>query len=278
MKIRWEFQFEATGVRFERVHKFILQISKEHTKPLNFHISELDVEITIEPNKNYSDPVSKQIGQIYIPLPGNKEQTKPMAIFLARYVAEQISFSQGKLKILGGLIMGEHLPENDEEAKSLGDSPYFAEMQLIEIPLASTFSGNKLSKVSGNLALIEQFNKANEAKSSIDKFLGLFKVLEGFYGPTTKKVTTAASLKASIELKNLALNHLQKNENGKSRKFTGADFIVLVDDLVKTRHKCAHLKPDGFGITYGHPDVVRKVEPLILALQILSYEAIQLRQ
>jgi len=277
MRARWEFFFECTGIRFERVHKFEAKILEEHAKAFGLPVQEFDVLITIEPDEKSYNPTIEQTGRLKLILPGDKEQTKNLAFWLAQQTARQITFSQGEVKVVYGLITGEHLPDTPEEAEQLGDTPYFAEAHLVEIIPTPTFDGASLQKLANN-PLIEQFNAANRAKNPIDRFLGLFRILEDLYGPTNKKATLAEALKASTELLQIVQMHLHFTENGNTRQLTQADFSQFVDKMVHARHECAHLRSSkGFGITHGNPRVTAEVEPLIGPLSELTYEAIQRR-
>lgn len=277
MRARWDFHFESTGVRFERVHKFEGQITREHTQEFGLLPETFTALIMIEPDEKSYNPLIEQTGKLKITLPGNNAQTKNMAFWLARQVAEQVTFTQGGVKINYGLVLGELLPDTPEEAEQLGDRPFFYQANLIEVRPTPTFDGSALQTVSGS-PLIQQFNAANRAKNPIDRFLGLFKILEDRYGPTSKKETLAGALKASSELLRLAQQHLVVyiRENDSDRPLAEADFFRLIETLVKVRHECAHLRSSKkFGITHGDPRVRRNVEPLIDPLRELTFEAVQ---
>jgi hypothetical protein len=56
------------------------------------------------------------------------------------------------------------------------------------------------------------------------------------------------------------------------------EFEKLINDLVNTRHECAHLRSStGFGITYGDARVGSDVEPLLVPLEVLAYEIVKKR-
>jgi hypothetical protein len=277
MRVRWEFFIECTGIRFERVHKFEAEISEKHSKPFGLPVQEFTALITIEPDEKSYNPAIEQTGLLKITLPGNNEQTKDFAYWLSRQVARQITFSQGEVKVVYGLVTGEHLPDTLEEAEQLAEGPYFYEARLVEVLPTPSFDGSSLEKLATH-PLIEQFNAANKAKNPIDRFLGLFRILEDLYGPTAKKVTLAEALKASAELLQIAQKHLHVAEDGNERPLTHDDFTGLVDSLVHARHECAHLRSSkGFGVTHGDPRVTTEIEPLTGPLRDLTYEAIQMR-
>lgn len=277
MKTRWEFFFECTNIRFERVHKFLATITAEQAEAFGLSAQAFDARVIIEPTKENPRPGIEQTGRLNIVLPGSNEQTRDMAFWLCKQVEQQITFSQGSMKVIFGAIIGEHLPDTPEEAKQLGDKPFFAEANMVEVAPTATFNSSSFKKVTGH-PLVEQFNAAKSAKNPVNQFLGFFKVLEDLYGPTSKKATLAAALKSSFELLQITQKHLHITEKGSNKKLTEDDFFELVDKLVKTRHQCAHLRSSkGFGITHGHPRVAAEVEPLIHSIRGLAFEGIQMR-
>jgi len=277
MKTCWDFLFECTNIQFERVHKFVATITAKQAKAFGISSQAFDARVIIEPVEKHHHPTSKQTGSLKIVLPGDNKETRGLAFWLSKQVEQQITFSQGEMKIIYGAIGGEHQPDTAEEAEQLGDEPYFAEIQMVEVPPTPTFDGLSLQKVSGH-PLIGQFNAAKQAKNPIDQFLGFFKVLEDFYGPTSKKVKLATALKTSTELLHLAQAHLTITENSLNKKLTKDEFTHLVEKLVKTRHECAHLRTsEGFGIAHGNSRVATEVKPLMEPLRGLAYEAIKMR-
>jgi hypothetical protein len=169
------------------------------------------------------------------------------------------------------------LPDTPEEEGQMAEGPYFAEARLVEVLPTPSFDGASLQKLATS-PLVEQFNAANRAKNPIDRFLGLFKILEDLYGPTARNVKLAEALRSSAELLRIAQKHLRVAEDGVERPLTQDDFSGLVDRLVRARHECAHLRSSkGFGVTHGDPRVTTEIEPLTGPLRDLMYEAIQTR-
>jgi hypothetical protein len=115
------------------------------------------------------------------------------------------------------------------------------------------------------------------AKNLIDVFLGLFKILEAIYGPKTKKENLADALKSSTTLLTIASNRLCSITGSSGKQpLSKIDYGKLVDDLVHTRHQCAHLKSSAsFGIPHGDNRVTTEVEPLIPVLKLMAHESIQ---
>lgn len=126
-------------------------------------------------------------------------------------------------------------------------------MQVKKVPDQVASDGASVRKVT-NDPLIKQFNEARHAKSAIDRFIGLFKILEDLYGGRPAK----SSFKRSSELNEIALRHLEVEEAGAVRPITQPEFEKLVEDLVDIRNQCAHRTPDGYGITHGDARVEKE--------------------
>ncbi len=150
MRTRWDFHIECTGVRSERVHNYQAKITKEHAEEFGLPPKAFDALVTIEPDEKSYSPLIEQTGKLRITVPGDNEATKNFAFWLAQHIAQQVTFSQGEMKINYGLILGEHLPDTPEEAEQLGDRPFFAEANLTEIPPTPTFDGSVLQNVSSS--------------------------------------------------------------------------------------------------------------------------------
>jgi hypothetical protein len=274
MRIRWQFYFEYEDLKFDKIYKYDATVSKERAEAFGLPALEFEARITIEAEEENHGSI-KQRGKMNIFLPGNNEQTENLAYSLALSIADHITFSQARIQIIGSFVSSELLPETPEEEAEVGENRFSWSMRIKEVPDKAPFDSGSLQKVT-NSPLIKQFNEANDAKSPIDRFIGLFKILEDLYGGQPVK----ASFKNSMELRLIALRHLRFEESGTGtiRQISEAEFEKLVDDLVNTRHECAHLRSStGFGITYGDSRVQSDVEPLLGPLQTLAYEAIRIK-
>lgn len=271
MRVRWQFYFEYEDLKFERVYEYGVQISEEHAQGFGLPPVAFEAVLTIEADREKGRGI-RQLGQINIFLPGTNEETEDLAYSLAISLAEQITFSQGKIKLDGGFISNELLPETPEEEANIGENRFSWNMQLREVADQIPFDAASIQKVT-NDPLIKQFNEARDAKSAIGQFIGLFKILEDLYGERPVK----SSFKRSAELSEIALRCLKVKESGVTRRLNQSEFEKLVDELVDIRNQCAHRTPDGFGITHGDARVPTEVKPLLAPLQILAFEAIQRR-
>lgn len=274
MKIRWQFHFEYEDLEFERTYNYEATISKEQAEKFGLPTQEFKAFITIKPIEK-KDASIRQLGILEITLPGDVEQTEKLAGGLAIAVAQQISFSQGKMKIDGSLISAERLPETEAEIEQIGKKPFFFKVHLVEVLPPTPFKSSSLQKVVSN-PLIIQFNVADKNKNPIDSFIGLFKILEDLYGSPKRKDHIADSLKKSVELKQIAMNEMIFRENNVKKYLTEMEFESLIDDFVRIRHECAHLRSStGFGISYGDSRVQTDVKPLLEPLRIIAFEAVQ---
>ena len=255
---------------FERTYTYLVPVSEEHAKAFGLPPKEFEATITIEATEKQHDQT--RFGQINIFLPGYHKETKDLAYSLAGSLAEHVSFGQHRIRIDGSFISSELLPETLEEEAAVGENRFSWTMRLKEVQGPIPFDSASLQRVTNN-PLVRQYNAANDAESSIDCFIGLFKILEDLFGGRPLK----ASFKRSPELWRIANEHLKVEECGTSRTISHADFEKLVDLLVDTRHECAHLRRSiGFGITYGDSRVRDDVEPLLVPLRTLAREAIQI--
>jgi hypothetical protein len=272
MRVRWQFYFDYEDLKFERVYEYLVSITPEHAEAFGLPAEEFDAVLTLEADEENHGKV-RQRGIINIFLPGTNTQTKDLAYSLAISLAEHISFSQARIELDGSFISSELLPETPEEEAEIGENRFSWTMQVREVLDKIPFDSNFLQKLTNN-PLLKQFNEANNAKSSVDRFIGLFKILEDLYGGHPVK----AALKSSTDFMQLALQHLKIEESGAVRQISQTEFERLVDDLVNVRHECAHLRSStGFGISYGDARVQSDVEPLLVPLEILAYEAVQTR-
>lgn len=272
MRVRWQFYFEYEVLKFEKTYTYGVPVSKERAEAFGLPAQEFEAILTIEADEEKHGHI-RQRGKINIFLPGNNEQTKDLAYSLAISMAEHISFSQGRIKLDGSFISNELLPETPEEEAEVGENRFSWTTQVREVRDKVPFDSAAIQKLTNN-PLVKQFNEANDAKSPVDRFIGLFKILEDLYGGRPVR----ALFKSSAELKQLALQHLEIEEGGATRHISQAEFEKLVDDLVNTRNECAHLRRStGFGITHGDARVQSDVVPLLVPLEILAYEAIQKR-
>jgi hypothetical protein len=287
MKVRWTFKFEYQDLKFEKTYQYKATITKEDAEKFGLPAQEFDAEINIEPEEEKHGAVNQR-GEIHILLPGNNEQTKDLAYSLADSLTQHITFSLGKIVINWSFVSNELIGETPEEIAELGENRFSWTMSVVEVPDKTSFSEFSLQKLTNN-KYIKQFNEANNANNPIDRFIGLFKILEDLYGLTPlkpafikptkkkgKKQDLKPSLKSSDELNQIALQNIKIENNGKIRPINQAEFEKLVDDLVDTRHECAHLRSStGFGITYGDARIKSEVEPLLVALETLAFEAVQ---
>lgn len=255
-----------------------MPITADYARDFGFPESAFEALIDIEPHSQSKNASCHQTGELKITLPGPQEQTEGLAYWLGRRIVQQISFTQqAEMRIHYGLVGGELVPETPEEIAELGENRYFAKVQLVEAPPVPEFDGDRLSNLSNN-PLVIQFNVADRAENAIDRFLGLFKILEDRYGPNKPNVKLADALRSSKELFDLASTLLVvDNKTGVETKLSEKkEYDDLVVKLVKMRHECAHLlSGKKFGVPYGDSRVKTEVEPLLPALSALAFLTVE---
>lgn len=269
MKTEWEYSFDTTDCRFEKVLNFSGQLNKNDESNTVIHFS-----AKIVPEKDKKRDGFTQSGKLFINLPMPYDEAKPIAEYLAHHLSQEIAFQFGDFTLRGGLILGKNIPESEEEEKELGDAPYFAEVNLVEVrdPVAfDSASFEDISHLPLDQHLLAQHLSARQSKSPIERFLGFFKILESEFSPSSKKETLRESLTNSDVLFQIFSASFQPRGETDIRQ----SFSEFVDAVVHARHRCAHLRKNkGFGYSPIDSDVKTAVEPYIQPLDILTYETI----
>jgi hypothetical protein len=195
-------------------------------------------------------------GELYIELPGDVEQTKPLAIQLSRSISEQITFSQGRFEIDYALMCCKRIPETEDEAFIVCDRPFWVKVSLqeaLEPPVFDPriFSGSTMTPEA--LPLIAQFNDTSQDKNPIRQYLGYFRIIESVYHSPYPNLSLESALAQADSLRRV-YSCFDRDET----------YDDVIKRIVKVRHKCAHLKlPRGFGFTPLDPAVDTEVRPLL---------------
>ena len=277
MKTRWDFFFEAKGLKFERKHAYEVRASEEQLRTMKLPLGGDPVRFTIEPDDEPYNPELTQTGKVTITLPLDVEEAKSYAYSLSSVLAQQVAFNhRGEFKVVYGLVTGERLPENDDEARAVGDTPYFGEARLVEVDdSVEVFDGASMTTLKGN-PLLQQFNVAVRDENPIDRYLGLFKILEGVYAPRGIPPSLAAQMKASNVLFEIAKRRVTAVSGPATDAEKKAEFDTLVARMVDARNQCAHLRTEAdFGFTHGSQRAARALEPLVQIVTVLAQESIR---
>lgn len=276
MKTKWQFFFETSDFIFEKEHKFRGSISKGAVSKAGVNDDEkIEFEMIIAPDKEQKLLNAEQTGIMYLTIPYNYEEGKEIVKGIAYLLLQRISFDFGEMKLHMGMIMCERLPETPEEVELVGDKPFAAEMTVEEVVPPPTFDAKKLSDQSSinmDTRLVVQHNAARKSKNPIEKFLGFFKILETIYGPHSNKVSLKDAFLESKPFNDL-FNKVFRYESAERYE---QEFVSFTDNIVKVRHRCAHmrLKKD-FGYWANDPKVKEEIEPCLGALEALTYYAIR---
>lgn len=254
MKAEWIFQFEC-----------VMKVEREYLYEVN-----LIPPVPIEPGDNkVSTAVARIVpkatdvqagvasrGELYIELPGDVEETKPLAIQLSRTISEQITFSQGRFKIDYALMCCKRIPETDEEESIVGDRPCWVNVYLQSVPEPpvfdpNVFSGSRITPET--LPLMAQFNETTQDKSAVRQYLGYFRKIESVHHSPYPNISLQAALTQSDGLRQV-YSYFNSDE----------PYDDVIERMIKARHKCAHLKlARGFGFTPLDPAVETEVRPLL---------------
>jgi hypothetical protein len=266
LKTRWEFQFVAHNIVFERDHLFRGQT--------NIKGNDLDFELHLVPDFRSSAPVR---GQILVTMPGAPEDHEEVVHYVVRQACAQISFPHGRVEVRGGFISAERLPETPEEQKQVGDKPHLVRIRLREIQRNPAFDPMQLSMWrpdSRAAELLHQFNEARKKEDPIDSFLGFFKVIEKAYADQRG----VGRLPALIQSRDLleAFNIVTDNKDGSKRSVDPNTFEGVMRDLVRIRDNCAHLRGKT-GYRPFDPRVATEVEPQLPVLAQLARHAVEAR-
>lgn len=235
----------------------------------------IDFEMSIEPDKEPTNKNSKQTGSIYITIPYNFDTGKELINAFAFLLTQKISFDFGEMKVHTGMIMCEHLPETPEEKEQLGDRPYSAIVNLVEVVDPPKFDPKIFAERSNramDLKLVAQYNESRRSQNQIEKFLGFFKILESQFPPQNKKQT----LQQSLETNDRLFKIYSKTFEFDSEQHAENAFKEFVKAIVHVRHRCAHLKTyKNYGYLPADPKTKQEIEPLLTRLEILTYETIR---
>ncbi|TRO81727.1 methylamine utilization protein MauJ [Desulfuromonas acetexigens] len=274
MKTKWHFHFQTNDFVFEKEHKFI-----GSANGLNVNIAEnlpenLELEISISPDKEKNNPNAEQTGTLYITLPLTHDEAKPVIHHLAFMISQKIAFDHGDFKLLGGLLVCERLPETPEEIEEVGDTPFSVVVNLVEAVPPPKFDSQKFAKKSEDsidFRLVTQHNEARNTKNAIAKFIAFFKILESQFPPTHKKQHIKDTLKTNSDLLNVFTSIFEFTTEEEALQ----GFISFIDSIVHARHRCAHLKVNkNFGYLPFDPKIKEEVEPFLGPLEALTYETI----
>jgi hypothetical protein len=254
MRAEWIFQFEC-AMKLETEYLYEVTLSPPvEIAPDAIRVNRALAKIV--PKISAAQVRGVSIGELHIELPGNVEQTKPLAIQISRTISEQITFSQGRFKVDYALMCCKRIPETDDESSIVGDSPYWVHasfQEALEPPVFNPMiiSGSSMSPET--LSLVAQFNETYQDKSPIRQYLGYFRIVESVYHSPYPNLSLESALTQSDILRQ-AYSLFNRAET----------YNDAIKRMIQVRHKCAHLKlPRGFGFTPLDPAVETEVRPLL---------------
>jgi hypothetical protein len=267
MRTDWSFAFHAHDFRFAKVAHFVATIRSSEDVP--DPLAGMELQVRIEPD--LERPHSRrdvQTGKLTISIPLPPEEAEDVVYAAAHNFGEQIAFRHGDFRVSYGFVTCKRIPETTEENAAIDDKPYTVKLQLEEVVAPPLFDGSRLRAHGGDglsLELQSQFNDAKRSESPIQKFLGYFRVLESLsYASGSRKPLKRALAEYGL---------LRLNYNDVA---AGGQFEQFVEQLVETRHRCAHLKSEsGFGYTPSDPEVRSSLVPQLQLVEELAYRCIE---
>ena len=276
MKTKWQYFFETNDFIFEKEHKFIGSIPRNAVTNIAEETEEkIDFEMDIVPDKKRVHQNSKQTGILFITIPYNYEEGREVINTFLYLLTQMISFDFGEIRVNGGMIMCERLPETPEEREQVGDAPYAVAINFVEAPTTRKFDPKKFtdrSNLALDIRLVAQHNESRKSQNEIEKFLGFFKILESQFPPQHKK----QSLQQCLETNNKLYMVYAKAFKFASEEKAAISFKEFIKSIVHARHRCAHLKIDkNFGYLPADPKIKEEIVSFLLQLEILTYETIQ---
>jgi hypothetical protein len=241
-------------------------------------VDSLRLELRIDPPERTGKPDPNH-GHLVLVVPGDPAEMGPFAEHLASDIGEYLAFYHEGFRVLRGAVFAKRIPENAEERSIVGDHPYAVSLKLSEVGEFGPLKREKLQLFPKSFPLqriIRQHNVARAAASGVDRFLGMYKVIEWFYH-RDEKVGAKEALKHNQEFVELLRSAYSVRSDDKAAWEVPSDQSVfeLVDELVDTRHKCAHLRESSaFGFAPHDRDVYEKVEPLYEIIIAVAQQAI----
>jgi hypothetical protein len=281
LKSRFRFFFVSKRILFGEIQHLKAKLKGTLTprkSSIGLLAKQLDMNVLIEIEPSITeDPNRFPDGELCITLPGEPDESVFMARILAHSLAEHLFFFYGDFKIAGGMQSAERIPENDEEAKLIGDDKYWVQLNLEEVPPPTKFDRKILSLFPSSLTFqrtIQQYNIAKESKNPIDQFLGMFKVIETQFHIGKKKARE--TLMKSSNFCNLVRKNIKlKKATGKVIPMSEGELTQFVNTLICIRDKCAHLREHNqFGYAPYDPEVFEEVKPYGDLIESLARESL----
>ncbi len=239
---------------------------------------DIPYKLQIVPDVRCKRPGPDVTGKLLITISGQPEETEEFAHFVAERAKAQLCFPDGRMEILGGMIMGKRLPETPKEEEEIGDRPYYVRMHLEEVGHVPVFDPKRISALRGDHdfgSLLEQYYAAKQLKTPIDRFLGFFKVLERAYAGG-RSGNLLRALQGSDDFY-ILVRSVKKPSKSDKDAIDRQEFNTLLRQLIRVRGNCAHLRGKS-GYYPGDPRIQTEVEPNVPLLEALAERCIESRR
>lgn len=254
MKTQWEFRIETRGLVLGQDRDFIGTAQPKNSKPVS-------IEVKVIRDSDAKSPAADDAGKVLMRIPGTPEDTEAIAYSAVHQLTERMAFPHGDIQVLGGLVVATKLPETDQEAEEIGDKRHVVRLSFEEFRGHPPVDGARLSGPALSAetsSLLRQFNSAKGLDNPVDRYVGLFKVLEKAFA-SKRGVSLLKDLQASDSFFALGAEVLHRSSDPEA-PLERRDFDDLLAKLVRIRDNCAHLRGKT-GYAPGDPAVSREVEP-----------------
>lgn len=263
VKTRWEFHFAATGFKFARQIAYRVtatDLERDGCPAPSFARS---FGAALHPDEKPIDERYDQTGKLNLIFDSSPEESKEFAYWAAYELAGRISFEHGNMDILGGLVTWERIPETEHEREEIGNTPFGADLTLEEVMEPPAFDPARVRafRTDPEMTRLQAlFNESKRSRTPVDQYLGFFRVLEYLYaGAGGHKKLDRALVNSPALVANLRNVAIRSDGGG---RLSDAECSALVRELVRMRHRCAHLKRD-FGIVPIDNAVESQLMPLL---------------
>lgn len=271
MKTRWELHFQAWGVHLGRSRRFVCRSKAQHPGIQMQGPSEYEVLVLLD-----AKPLdgADESGRLLVTAQGQPEETEPAVCFVPEEIRERLCFPEGRMKLLGGFLHAERIPETPEEEAAVAENRHFVRLTIEESSLEPRFDigqfpALKLSTEHG--ALLRQFNAAKALEAPPERFIAMFKVLEKAYAG--RRGDLLGALQGSEALYLLAAEIVGPVGPG-AGDLTREAFNRILATLVRIRDNCAHLRGKT-GYSPGDPRIRGEVEPYLGLVENLARRCIE---
>ncbi|HEV7487700.1 MAG TPA: hypothetical protein VGQ65_18685 [Thermoanaerobaculia bacterium] len=270
---------EPVSIKFSTTGTIVVKNDTGEISTEDVH--EFEIEIRIAPRLADASNSRERQDWLELRIARAPEKYFLFARQFASEVAVKIAFFCPEFQIRGGFAEAERVPENIEEESSVGEKRHLVLIWLRETDAPFLLNQHHLRLLpfmAGLERTIRQYTAARDGRNPIEGYLGMFKVIETLYYSGRGHIRTV--LKGNNELRDI-LRQSYRTGFADEESLSEPDDLnidVMIDDMIRTRDQCAHLRGhNAFGYAPGDAEVFRVVEPILAIISIVAREAIRRR-